>query len=356
MMQISVFAIVVTHGRSDWMQRCINSLLASARATAQLELRICVVLNGPDPVSESILIGLEKDTTNLCTIKLDQSRSPAAARNCALKCAHGDWVLFVDDDAFVEADYFNRFIEAHARWPSQIKVIGGPNLTPPKSLRFTTALGRVLQSRMGCWTSFKRYRSLGKPVLCGQESLILCNLWIKRSVMEDSLFLEELVCCEENDLIDRLGDQGVLAAYEPDLGLFHERRSDLPSLIRQVYRYGFGRGQLLRLGRAGRSFAYFLPSLCILWSAMSLLGGALFECHALIWVELGLVGLYLLSVAVASLIAGEFFGVVLFPAIHVSYGVGMIFGFLSKKVIRTSKFLNASAETSNLNIGTSAVT
>jgi hypothetical protein len=328
--------LIVTRHRTELLQRCIRSVLEAAQAFPELPIELVVEVNGKDQQTAGALDVLSRTAASLGipfhSSEESQPLSPSASRNRALARARGEWVFFADDDIYVPRSLFSDFARLLSRFPAQV-ALGGPNLTPPSSSLFQQASGLAMASRFGTWQSVPRYRAQGAPRTCGEESLILCNLFVKRSALGDEPFRGTLKCGEENWLIRGLSSRGQGVVYAPELRVWHERRKTVTGFARQVFWYGFGRGQNLRLGGAEKGIVrYFLPSLCVLYAlalpAWTLEGHALGGLAAPFWVYGALCAL---AAARVSRTETETRGAravsaFLFPLIHGAYGVGLLFG------------------------------
>lgn len=328
---LAICAIVVSRDRAAWMERCARSLLEASAKTPELELRIHVVLNGPDPKAQEMLGELD-----ITPELLPEAVSPAQARNIALEKVDAEWLFFIDDDSFVGPDFFKRFLQTLRQF-SQAGVIGGPNLTPPESSVFQRASGVALSSRFATFLSAARYRKLKSIRSADEDSLILCNLFIKRDILDQQPFHPDFFCGEENLLLHELGNSGYHMIHDPELTVLHERRGDIRSLARQVYCYGKGRGRNLRIAPESLKLPQIIPSLCLLYTAFEIvmwfLNGRMSETW--LWLVIAYGGLSLFSGFKATYLNGETTEVlrwvfVIFPVIHVSYGVGVIRGWFRK--------------------------
>lgn len=334
-MKLSI--ILATHGRARWLDRCVRSLFASAALEPGLELELIVGVNGRDPESESVLGELKAVHPVVHWQELEPV-SPAAARNKLLRSASGDWVQFIDDDAYVEPSFYGEFLRAVGSF-ADASVIGGPNLTPPGSTLFQAATGLALSSRFATFLSRPRYRPDGRARSCTEEELILCNLFVRSTALQSlgaEPFPESFVCNEENWLLQTLSARGYRLVYVPAFQVWHERRPTALTLIRQVFKYGCGRGQnILHRPRTIRP-AHVIPSLCVLYALIAPLAVAARppapdSLQAWAWpfvayfVLCGAFALHRIFRTGAPLRLFAFTAVV-FPMIHLFYGLGVLHG------------------------------
>jgi GT2 family glycosyltransferase len=190
---------------------------------------------------------------------------PGGGRNSLIEKARGELLLFIDDDVVVHPHLLENLARLAGELP-EVGVFGGPNLTPGGSTRFQVIQGAVLGSIVTSGPIRRRYGKHPSGA-ADERSLILCNLAVRRSAMRP--FQADLACAEENQMLLELERHGVQMRYDPDLVVYHERRDTLRGFSRQVYKYGYGRGQVLR--RNPRSFrvAYLVPSATCIYVALT---------------------------------------------------------------------------------------
>lgn len=319
-----ITALIVTYRRADWLERSIRSLQTSA-ARAGLKISFLIGINGHDPAAQAVA---EKLGTKTHVFR--EPLSPPAARNDLLRSIDAEWVLFIDDDAFVDEGFFTRFLKTRGENPNA-SVIGGPNLTPPASSTFQKAGGAVLSSRLATFTSSARYRSMGKTRSAGEDGLILCNLFVRAHVLGPDPFPAEFWCGEENWMIQTLSAKNFELIYDPELFVWHERRSVFRDFARQIYRYGFGRGQnISRRPRTTNPF-HLVPSLCLLVGAVEIGRWSVqgkpdpfFTVLVFVYVAICMIAAARRSRSIAEWL----WAAPLFVVIHIFYGMGLLSGII----------------------------
>lgn len=316
--------VVVTRGPSLTLARFLRSL---GRAAEIERIELLVGLNGgggADTVGRltgRFLAG----PTPVRLFELPKS-SPAGSRNEVVREASAPILIFLDDDVEVPRDLLRHFRETMS--DQSVAVAGGPNLTPPSSPEFERLAGRVLGSALGAGPVRARYTA--RPAAEADErSLILCNLAVRRSAFAD--FDADLACAEENELLARLTKSGARMVYRPELAVFHHRRPSLNAHLRQMLKYGFGRGQLLARTFSAGQTPYALPALalaCLV--AAAALQPSIFALALAGYLALLAAG----SVRLGSERAGTVF--TLFLATHFGYasGVAAGFGYELRRLVR----------------------
>ena len=250
--------------------------------------------------------------------------APSRQRNRAAEMAKGDILYFLDDDSLVDPGFLQR-AAAHFADP-RVAVAGGPSLTPETDTFFQRAAGLVLSSPFGGGGARNRYRRTGAARPSSERELILCNLAFRRELFLACGGLDErLYPNEENELMDRLLAKGRLLIHDPDLAVARSQRPHLRAFVRQFLGYGTGRGEQTRLAGFRRAVdfapAFFLAYLISLpWAP-----GPFW------FIPLACYGAALATAAFAAAWQGGAPAafpllLVLFPALHLSYGAGLLKG------------------------------
>lgn len=332
----SICAVIVTHGRMGWLTRCVRSLAQAAGEAPQFRLKIKVLVNGWDPASKTALDVLirEVGSERLIYEVSDKALVPSAARNRLLTDIDEEWVYFVDDDAFVPVEHFKRFGLVIEQFPDAM-VIGGPNLMPEGTGSIQRATDVVLTSGIGTFFSSPRYRSTRSQSRdCGEESLILCNLFVRQAALGLNPFPSNFVCAEENSMLHLMSKRGVRMIHVPELFNWHERRGSVRELFRQVLKYGRGRGQFLVRHPDGISPAHLIPGAALLYTGYAAVSLLLSGSLPGMWLLLSAIylGLCVLSRNNSGDPSAPWWSVALFPVVHVGYGIGVFVGILSGRI------------------------
>jgi GT2 family glycosyltransferase len=332
--------IVTTHDRADWLECCVDSLLAQTFTDFEI---VMVVLDATRPVEQLAARYLARDR-RVRSVHCPPSVFPSTARNIGVAAANGALVLFVDDDTRAPPTLLATVVELFAQHP-EADIIGGPNLTPPEDPLLAQMVGEVLGSRWGTGVTNARNRS--RPAREATERDVnLSNIGIRRRLFEQgACFPDRMFCGEENALFGRARGLGRVLWYSPDLWIYHRRRSTLAGLARQTYRWGRGRAYALILARNTFHVAFFAPA-GLLLAVLSLpLAGVLAP------LPLSVMGLYLAgSLAAAAGICCRRRKpswlvplTLLFPFVHLSYGAGLLVTLLRLPFVPLTPSFGASA-------------
>lgn len=210
-----VSVVIPTHNRRAVLQRAIESLAAQSYAPHLVE--VIVVADGCTDGTERMVIN-----PPLAGRVLAQAhRGPAAARNTGAAAAHGDLLIFLDDD--VEAS--PGLIEAHVRAQ---KSVGTPALVIghlPSKPEYAPDLFRI--ALRSWWDAmFERMRQPGHRFT--YADVLSGNCSIPRDFF-DMLggFEERLRCHEDFELGYRALRAGAVVLFESSAAGWHDDMTDL---------------------------------------------------------------------------------------------------------------------------------
>lgn len=94
---IKVSVIVPVYNQEQYLSQCLDSICVQTLKTIEI---ICVN-DGSTDGSLSILLEYQKKDSRICIIN-QENKGLGAARNVGVLAAHGDYLVFVDSDDFVE--------------------------------------------------------------------------------------------------------------------------------------------------------------------------------------------------------------------------------------------------------------
>ena len=248
---------------------------------------------------------------------------PSVQRNTAVRQASGEFVYFLDNDSVPATDCLMRvanFFSIH----SDAAILGGPSLTPESDNTSQKAFGHVLGSFAGTAFIRARYSSFGVLRETTDRELILCNLAMRRQTFLDlGGFDERLYPNEENALMDKALQDGWTLWHDPLLRVWRSQRTNFRAFIRQLFRYGKGQAEQMRLAPLVSNIVPFIFMLFPL--AMLLLVPSLMILPDLVWCWLTYpLATFLASIpslAAGPVVAGKAW--LAFFLCHLCYGCGL---------------------------------
>lgn len=246
--------------------------------------------------------------------------------NVMLDNYSGDAVVRIDAHACIPPDFISKNV---ALLNSGEDVCGGarPNVIDGKTPWKRTLLAAE-RSMFG--SGFASYRNSCKK--CYTASIF--HGFYRREVYDKvGRYNEALARTEDNDMSYRIRRAGYKICYDPDIISYQHTRSTLGRMLRQKYLNGLWIGRTLGVNAGCISVFHLVPLAFVLaimaTTVLSLFG--VWQLSALMW---GMYTLVVLAMTVFELVSGGFSLAklalpILFPLLHLSYGVGTLVGVCS---------------------------
>lgn len=290
----------------------------------------------------------KKEFAHLDKVRLISSieGGPAYKRDLGVKESTGEIIAFLDDDAYPKVDWVEKALK-HFK-DEKVGAVGGPGVTPNHDTIRQKASGAIFTSNLGGGNLTYRYRP-GKKVM-EVDDFPSVNLLVRKSVFQEiGGFDSNYWPGEDTKLCHDIVSAGHKIMYDPEVFVWHHRRSSLLKHLKQVWNYAKHRGHFVKkFPKNSLHLNYFLPSLFIL----GLFLGGIFTSSAFVfswfrvfvvvtsltYIYLIVVFVYIIALFISGLIEAWrikniWVGFLVMPAIfftHVVYGVGFLFG-LSKR-------------------------
>lgn len=266
-------------------------------------------------------------------IIVEVGKNPSENRNRGIKRAKGEILAFIDDDVSVHKDLLKKADNFFKNNP-EIEVVGGPQLTPKNDPFFAKATGAVLSSFLGTYVMSNRYKKGKLNLDANEDSLTSAICFVRRNVFDKiEGFNPLLFPGEDPELFARMKSNGIKMAYDPELIVYHRRRSTYLSFCKQFFKYGQVRIFKERINKNRENFVFFLPSLFALY--IILLIPSYYLIHKLIIIPfiayLAIVVLYSIGISIRKNLLYLPFLPFLFLSVHLSYGLGMVYSQIKGK-------------------------
>ena len=267
--------------------------------------------------------------------------NPSENRNNGAKQAKGEIIAFLDDDAVIDINFLKE-AEEFFKKNKEIDIVGGAQLTPRWQKGFPKISGYALSSKFGAWKMGMRY-SLKKLNLNADETMLTsANLFCRKEVMNKIQFDTKLFPGEDPKFIEDAKKEGFKIAYSPDLILYHKRRETIKAMIKQISSYGRTRTNKESFLETLKKPFFLIPLLfCVYLFFLAIFVFLEFFKINLIppFILFFPLGLYLildLFFSIYESVKNKYLGAIflllfIFPLIHISYGLGMIKGYLKNK-------------------------
>ncbi|MEM2292164.1 MAG: glycosyltransferase [Nitrososphaerota archaeon] len=187
---------------------------------------------------------LIKESKRWPVLKVFQKNgNPATGRNLAIKMSNGEYLAFIDADAYADKKWLEILLSNIVeREREGFVCIGGPGLIPEKSSLIEKAIGFTISHPLiNGWTRNNLIWNKIREVEHNPFFNVICPKWIFERV---GLLDERLDIGEDVEFGCRLRKYGYKVLYIPNAIVYHHRKSNLGKLMRQMFNYGFWRSVL----------------------------------------------------------------------------------------------------------------
>lgn len=217
-MKISV--VVPVYNERDTVCQTVERLLAQTLRPHE----IIVVDDGSTDETASVLRARFSDKI---TVLSQANRGPAAARNCGIRVAEGDYVAFTDGDCLPEREWLAEIVKGFAA----DNVAG--------------AGGTVRRADDGLISEYVDARGILNP--CTREGQVEClvtaNACFRRDVLiQADMFDErfERPGGEDSELSVRIRSMGYIFRHVHSAVVLHHHRRTVPAFLKMMRNYGAG--------------------------------------------------------------------------------------------------------------------
>lgn len=164
--------------------------------------------------------------------------NPSVKRNHALRHCEGGLVALIDSDAYPRHDWLTRAVPL---LEGDVAIVAGPNLTPEGDPVLRRACGRVMASPLGFGAAFIRHVPVPRMEV---REMPTCNMVMRH--LPGLYFNEALDTGEDLSYCVEVRARGRKILYDPEVVVYHHRRSLFVPFIRQFYAYGLFKWYLLK--------------------------------------------------------------------------------------------------------------
>ncbi len=266
------------------------------------------------------------------------------ALNLAIKESRAPIISRIDAHCDYANDYFEKILETFMNCDAD--VVGGPTRTAFKN-SFQEAVGIAISSRMGVGGSKvhqENYR--------GYLDSVTFGAWKKTLFDEVGYFDKRLKRNQDDEFHYRAGEAGKKIYQNPEIQLYYYPRSNLKALFKQYFQYGLYKPMVLNKIKSGRQLRHYIPSLFVCY--LAILIATFIITHSTAPIDkspfiIHHLSLFIAIPAICYIILCFFFSLfskaslkakfllpMIYPTLHLAYGLGFISGLFKLKTLQKS--------------------
>ncbi len=317
----SVAIVMPVLNEEAHLESAIDRLLAQ---DYQGEIAIVLAVAPSRDRTEVVAFELAERHPNLSVVANPGGKTPSAL-NAAIGASQSDVVVRVDGHALIPVDYIRIGVETLNR--SGADNVGGI-MAAQGLTRLQKAIATAMTSKFGVGGA--AFHVGGAE---GEALTVYLGCFRRTALERVGGYDESMVRAQDWEMNHRIRETGGKVWFTPDMVVTYRPRSSLRTLASQYFGYGTWRREVARRYRETISLRYLAAPVLVIGIALGLflaLIGLVASQQLLVWVGLIPLVVYFLGVIMASLISKAGINRILlpivFPVMHISWGIGFLFG------------------------------
>jgi len=324
--------IVGVKNEEEYIERCIKSLLNQTLK----DINILVIDGLSDDNTRDIVRRLMDEDKRIRLFE-NEDETISTGRNIGLNASQADYIAYLDGHAFVGEDWletlYSSFRELEGKY--HLGGVGSTYASPEDDTPFGKTVAYCVQTSFGgLGTSFTEEKEIH------QVETVAFALY-KRSILvnEGIIYDEKMTHCEDTDFNHQLRNKGYVLLKHPKALVYQYRRKNIGQFTGQMFKYGEGRYKLVDKYKETLKYYHLVPVFAIFYLLLVVIGLILFVFNQISLDHLILifipVFLYLIVDIIYTLIIMVRHGslkhisaLLIFPAIHIGYGIGFLKGLV----------------------------
>lgn len=180
----------------------------------------------------------------------------SGARNLGVGLSHGEYIAFLDSDAFVDSDWLEELLTGFT--DERVAGVGGIQKSPADEHPF----GKKVQKFFLIFGFISNYMQTSDRIKEVDHNAN-CNVIYRKSAFDEVGGLWAIpLAGEDIDLDHRLREKGYRLMMNPRAVIFHYRTRTFKGFAGMMFRYGMGQGRLVRMYGMFR-LVHWLPLLTV---------------------------------------------------------------------------------------------
>lgn len=246
----------------------IKELLESFKALKYSSAYEIVIVEDGSTICSSEIVASYQDVLDISYYQKPNS-GPGDSRNFGMSLAKGNYYIILDSDVLLPPDYLEH-VSAFLNH-SYVDCFGGADAAHHSF----TNLQKAINYTMTSFLTTGGIRGSKKAVQHFEPRSF--NMGISKKAFEATFGFAKIHPGEDPDLSHRITKAGFETAFVPNIAVFHKRRVSWSSFMLQVKKFGLVRPILNKWHPQGAKITFWLPTLFICLSVVSILLG-IFYC------------------------------------------------------------------------------
>lgn len=318
----TVSIIIPCKNEKKYIKKCINSFIEQTYDDNLYEILICDGMSTDG--TRKIVLEYQEKFKNIKLID-NEGESAPKGMNLGIKNSKADIIIIFGAHAEADENFIKNNVEILKR--EDVHCCGGPIETINETI-VGKAISLAMSSPFGVGNALFRYSKKEKFV-----DTVAFGAYKREALDEIGYFDEELVRGQDFELNFRLTENNYKILLSPMIKSKYYSRSSIKNLWNQYFQYGFWKMKIINEYKKVPSIRHIIPSMFVLFNIFGVSVGVFNKYILYLWVFI--ISLYTLIGIFCSLklsnknVSILVLLLILFPILHISYGIGFIMGFFA---------------------------
>lgn len=264
MSTIKLSLIIPVYNRPDEIDELLESL---TKQDFQKEYEVVIIEDGSSESSEEVI---QKYNTQInISYYYKENSGPGDSRNYGMKRAAGNYFIVLDSDVILPSHYLStidKFLDKN-----YVDCFGGADAAHDSFTDLQKAINYTM-------TSFFTTGGIrGGKVKVQKFEPRSFNMGISKEAFEATKGFSKIHPGEDPDLSQRIVNNGFTTGFLPDAYVYHKRRISWEKFHTQVKKFGMVRPILTKWHPTTAKITFWFPTLFVLFTLASILGGVLYS-------------------------------------------------------------------------------
>lgn len=263
----------------------------------------------------------------------------SSARNIGINASKAEYIAYLDGHCYVNNDWLEKLLEIYQAYGKKCKVggVGSTYASPDDDTSYGKVVASVLRTPLG---------GMGTAYSTDKKIEIVDSIAFaiyKRSMLKkDEIFYDEsMTQCEDADFNYRLIKNGYVLLKHPQALVYQYRRPDTSQFFRQMVKYGEGRSNFAHKYRETLNIFHLIPLIFVIYLLITILSFFTFLIYSanlelFIIILIPLLIYFLIDIIYTIIIISQsrslkgIYAAIMYPSIHIGYGIGFLKVLLKK--------------------------
>lgn len=286
-----------------------------------VEKELYIVDGNSTDKTKEIVSSYSKQYHNIFLLENPQRIVPHAL-NKALKASTGDPIIRLDAHTHYADDYFEKILETFEK--TNADIVGGPMRAVGKT-DFQKAVAYCTSTKLGVGDS-----QFHDEDFEGYVDSVYLGAWRRNIFDEVGYFDEQMKRNQDDEFHYRAKSFGKKIYLNPEIKSEYFPRDTIGKLFKQYFQYGLYKPLVLRKVKSGVKIRHLVPTMFLLYLITIPIGffliGWLYIFPLLVYLALEI----LFALKNKGSITEKIYVLLIYPALHLSYGSGFITGLFKR--------------------------